>query len=176
MRPIVIGQKITQISLQSIQSAKVEIPHLEQLTHLQFRRFAGCPMCNLHIRSFIQRNDELLKSGIQEVAVFHSSQESLVENHAQAPFALIADPTKALYKTFGVETSLLSVLHPRSWIPALKGTLKHGASLPGRDESPLGLPADFLIGKDGKVLAVKYGTHAYDQWSVDDLLKLAKEA
>lgn len=37
-----------------------------------------------------------------------------------------------------------------------------------------GLPADFLIDCDGKVLAAKYGKHAYDQWSVDELLLLAR--
>jgi hypothetical protein len=35
------------------------------------------------------------------------------------------------------------------------------------------LPADFLIAPDGTVIAKKYGTHAYDQWSVDELLKHA---
>jgi hypothetical protein len=39
---------------------------------------------------------------------------------------------------------------------------------------PLGLPADFLIAPSGWVNAVKYGTDAYDQWSVDELLTLAK--
>ena len=34
----------------------------------------------------------------------------------------------------------------------------------------LGLPADFLIGSDGRVLACKRGTHANDQWSVDEVL------
>ena len=28
-------------------------------------------------------------------------------------------------------------------------------------------------GADGSVAAVKYGVHAYDQWSVDELLDLA---
>jgi hypothetical protein len=37
------------------------------------------------------------------------------------------------------------------------------------------LPADFLISRDGRVLARKYGAHAYDQWSVDELLTLARE-
>jgi hypothetical protein len=36
-----------------------------------------------------------------------------------------------------------------------------------------GLPADFLIAGDGRVLAGKYGEHADDQWSVDELLALA---
>ncbi|EUA90004.1 putative alkyl hydroperoxide reductase/ Thiol specific antioxidant/ Mal allergen [Mycobacterium ulcerans str. Harvey] len=36
----------------------------------------------------------------------------------------------------------------------------------------MGLPADFLIGSDGRVLATKYGNHADDQWSVDEPLDL----
>jgi hypothetical protein len=39
---------------------------------------------------------------------------------------------------------------------------------------PLGLPAEFLIAPSGQIKAVKYGTHAYDQWSVDELIALAK--
>jgi hypothetical protein len=34
----------------------------------------------------------------------------------------------------------------------------------------LGVPADFLIASDGRVIAAKYGQHAYDQWTVDELL------
>lgn len=168
------GDIIEKRMLETIQSSHAAIPHPTQLTHLQFRRFAGCPMCNLHIHSFVQRNNELIAHGIQEVAVFHSSKKSMLEHHAAAPFALIADPAKSLYAEFGVEASLLSVLHPRSWLPAMRGLLRHGVALPGRGESPLGLPADFLIGIDGRVLACKYGRHAYDQWSVNELLELAR--
>jgi hypothetical protein len=46
---------------------------------------------------------------------------------------------------------------------------------PREGESKLGLPADFLIGTDGRILALKYGVHAYDQWTVDELLSLARE-
>jgi hypothetical protein len=38
----------------------------------------------------------------------------------------------------------------------------------------LGLPADFPIAPSGRINAVKYGTDAYDQSSVDELLILAK--
>jgi len=41
---------------------------------------------------------------------------------------------------------------------------------------PLGLPGDFLIGPSGQIKAAKYGTHAYDQWSADELIALAKGA
>lgn len=33
-------------------------------------------------------------------------------------------------------------------------------------------PADFLIAPDGRVVAGKYGEHADDQWSVDELTDL----
>ena len=52
-------------------------------------------------------------------------------------------------------------------------------SMPARTGPPmlptggqLGVPADFLIASDGQVIAAKYGQHAYDQWTVDELLTL----
>jgi hypothetical protein len=38
----------------------------------------------------------------------------------------------------------------------------------------LGLPAEFLIARGGRVIAAKYGEHADDQWSVSELLEHAK--
>jgi hypothetical protein len=37
----------------------------------------------------------------------------------------------------------------------------------------LGLPAEFLISAAREIKAVKYGRHAYDQWTVDELLTIA---
>lgn len=129
-------------------------------------------MCNLHLRTFVQRSVELQMGGIQEVAVFHSSAQDL-RTHGETPFAVIADPEKTLYKAFGVEKSVRALLHPRAWSAALKGMRQHGVRLPGSGESPLGLPADFLIDTAGRVLACRYGQHAFDQWDVDEVLDLA---
>jgi hypothetical protein len=41
---------------------------------------------------------------------------------------------------------------------------------PAGDYVHLGLPADFLIAPDGRITALKYGRHAYDQWTIDELL------
>jgi peroxiredoxin len=175
LKKLSVGAVLRHRVLETINSDTVEIPSSAGLlTHLQFRRFAGCPICNLHIRTFIQRYAELQKLGIQEVAVFHSSKGAMLEHHAEAPFALVADPAKKLYAEFGVESSIFSILDPRAWLPAIRGILKHGISLPGAGESPLGTPADFLIGRDGAILALKYGEHAYDQWTIDELLELAR--
>jgi hypothetical protein len=42
------------------------------------------------------------------------------------------------------------------------------------DGGRFGLPADFLISRDGRVLARKYGAHASDQWSVVEILDFAR--
>lgn len=38
-----------------------------------------------------------------------------------------------------------------------------------------GLPADFLVAPDGRIVACKFGKHANDQWSVDELLSLVSQ-
>lgn len=78
------GDVIHRHVLESINEEAVEIPHPSRLTHLQFRRFAGCPMCNLHIRTFVERHDELVVLGIQEIAIFHSSKKAMLAHHADA--------------------------------------------------------------------------------------------
>lgn len=153
------------------------------LVHLQFRRFAGCPVCNLHLRSFARRHSELEAAGVREVILFHSPADELRPHTADLPFAVVADPDKRLYAEFGVEASPRALLDPRAWLPILRaigfalaglltGTVRPPAANPhgGR----LGLPADFLIAPDGRVVACKHGAHVDDQWSVDDVLAQAR--
>jgi hypothetical protein len=166
----------------TVAGAAVAIPDPERLVHLQFRRFAGCPVCNLHLHSIIKRRDEIAVANIREIVVFHSTLEEMRVHAADLPFPVIADPDKRLYIEFGVEAAPRALLDPRAWIAILRSipfTLR--ASIVERKPLPpsnprggrLGLPADFLIAQDGRVLAAKYGDHADDQWSVDELLSLA---
>ncbi len=179
------GSLLPARELTAVSGRPIAIPDPERMIHLQFRRFAGCPVCNLHLRSVVRRYDEIEAAGVREVVVFHSPAEELAEHTADLPFPLIADPGKRLYVEFGVESAPRSLLDPRVWGPIVRAvTLSAWAILRGRERGPaarphggrLGLPADFLIGRDGRVLAAKYGEHAYDQWSVDELLDLASHA
>jgi len=171
-----VGQEISKHELVDINYEKVIVPDVERLIHLQFLRFAGCPYCNLHIHSFVSRKNEIEAAGIKEVVVFYSPVKALLPYQKQIPFGIIADPEKKLYKEFGVESSLLSIFDPRSWIAGIKGLLQKDLRGPMNfGGGVLGLPADFLITPDGKVIAVKYGTHAYDQWTVDEVIALAKK-
>jgi peroxiredoxin len=177
MSKIEVGVAVTTHELSDIHDKPVRIPDPERLVHLQFRRFAGCPICNLHMRSIRGRHNEIVAAGVREVVVFHSSADAMREFQADLPFATIADPDKELYREFGVEASPKALLNLRAWSAATRG-MKHSSlrGAAGLGEKHLGLPADFLIGPDGRVLAVKYGSHADDQWSVDELLDLAGAA
>jgi peroxiredoxin len=169
-----VGTKVDARKLTTIDGADVAVPSPDATTHLQFRRFAGCPICNLHMRDVARRHQEISDAGVVEVVVFHSTAEELRRYQADLPFAVIADPDRKLYKEFGVESSIRSILHPAAWRAAARGFRWHqvGGALAPR-ENHLGQPADFLIGADGTVLARKYGVHADDQWSVDEVLELA---
>lgn len=173
---IKVGDKVPELVLTSIAERIIKIPDPNRVTHLQFRRFSGCPICNLHLHQFIQNHHKLTESNIQEVALFHSSQQEMLQHQANAPFALIADPDKKLYKQFNVEKSFLSIFHPKAMLTAIHSMIKLGFKLPPFSENKLGLPADFLIDSSGTVLAVKYGRHADDQWSVDDVINLVKNS
>ncbi|MCB1053634.1 MAG: AhpC/TSA family protein [Acidobacteria bacterium] len=170
-----IGHHIDPIEWSDLHGKNIAIPNSKLITHLQFRRFAGCPICNLHLQSFARRHAELKNNGIYEVAVFHSSAHDMMSYQGDLPFEVLADPQKRLYQLFGVETKKAASLHPSAMVAAAKGFFSKGVKLPPPGEGIDGLPADFLIGPDGKILACYYGQHSNDQWSVDTVLKLARE-
>jgi len=172
-------REVNARELVSVTGERVQVPDPDALVHLQFRRFAGCPICNLHLRSVVARHAEITAAGIREVVFFHSPAAEL--RSYDLPFAVVADPDKRYYRDFGVESDRRALLHPRVWGAILRGS---AMTLLGRFRPPavrqaggrLGLPADFLIAPDGRVLAAKYGKHANDQWSVDELLTHAGAA
>jgi peroxiredoxin len=179
------GSVIRDRELTPVSGPPIRLVEPGRLVHLQLRRFAGCPVCNLHLRSIVRCHAEIEAAGIREVVVFHSPADELREYAADLPFAVIADPGKRLYVEFGVESARRALLHPRVWGPIVRAVLRSAwASVRRRERGPAliphggryGLPADLLIAEDGSVVACKYGEHAYDQWSVEELLDLASRA
>ncbi|TNC20669.1 peroxiredoxin-like family protein [Amycolatopsis alkalitolerans] len=165
---------------ETVTGERVTVPDPDCLVHLQFRRFAGCPVCNLHLRSVVRRHDEIVEAGVRELVFFHSPADELRKHVAGLPFAVVADPDKRVYVEYGVESAPRALLDPRVWWPILRSVvtgLVRRAPFPS--SSPvggrLGLPADFLIAPDGRVVASKHGEHAYDQWSVEELLAHADD-
>jgi peroxiredoxin len=170
------GQVFASRALATLVGSSVQIPDASMLVHLQMRRFAGCPICSLHLRSFTRRKVELERAGVREVVVFHSSAEELRKVHTDLPFDVVPDPSRRVYRELGVTTSPRALLDPRGLLAAVRAAVARASSNPtaGMWDGSFGLPADFLIGPDGIVRALKYGVHADDQWSIDEVLALAQ--
>lgn len=177
------GATIPAREYTTITGETITVPAPTGTTHLQFRRFAGCPICHLHLRTFATRHHELTDAGITEVVFFHSPQSALQGYQALLPFAVVADAERQSYSEFGVDIGINAVAHPRAWRSAFRGY----ASVMGHRGDPdnkgvgsgdgsthLGLPADFLIAPDGTVVAAHYGRHADDQWTLDEVLNLSR--
>ena len=182
MERIAPGAVLPARELLGLSGERVRVPDAKGPLHLQLRRFAGCPICHLHLRSFVRRKDELAAARIREVVVFHSPVAELAPHADGFPFPLIADPERRLYRELGVESSPRALLDPRALFSVARAVALGTVAIAlGRERPPsllphggrLGLPGDFLVAPDGRVLACKYGEHADDQWSVDEVLRLS---
>jgi hypothetical protein len=181
--PLLAGGPFPGLNLTSVAGVPVGVPDRDgDVVHLQMRRFAGCPASDLALRPYISRRAEIVAAGVREVVVFHSAPAELRAFAADLPFDVIGDPHRRLYDGLGVRRSPSAVLSPRAWrvwpgaaLHALRrGLAFRGSPIPlAPTGGALGLPADFLIGADGTLLAAHYGRHAYDQWTVDEVLTLA---
>ena len=57
-----VGDLFPTLELTATSGQLVTVPDTTgDYVHLQLRRFAGCPICNLHLRSIVARHDGLGK-------------------------------------------------------------------------------------------------------------------
>ncbi len=169
------GERIEPFTVTTIRKEQRTLPaKTDALWHLQFRRFAGCPVCNFHLRSFARELDRIRNANIHELVFFHSDAAELLVHQDQLPFDVVGDPEKEWYRHFGVSKSVRAVLDPRAWAAGVRGLASALGDPATANGGRLGLPADFLIDGDGTIVAVKYGAHADDQWSIEELLAHAE--
>ena len=170
------GDRIPPITATTIHGEAITVPDKGTSdVHLQFLRFAGCPVCNFHVHNLSKRATEIKEAGIHQVLVFHSSRDEMLKYQAQLPFDCIPDPNKSLYREFGVETSLLALLRPAVLWAGIRGIWTTRKLYKKAENGIFGLPADFLIDPDGEVLAAHYGANAYDNWDADQILQIVNE-
>ena len=108
------GQAAPTFSLSATNGETVSLDSRPKgLTLLQFHRFSGCPACNVTVRQFAKRHDELEAEGINVIMVFHSPLDELRESMAahNAPFLILADPDRIAYGAYAVGRS-----HRFAWI------------------------------------------------------------
>ena len=140
---------------------------------LMFYRYASCPMCNLRLRDFAQHYPQLHTRGLEVVAFFHSPARNIRANAGKGhfPFQLVADPEFKVYRSYGVETSwlkfLLSMLLPSFYVDWIR-SMRYGF-WGGVDRQMGKMPADFLIGPDGRIMKAHYGRDMGDHLSVREV-------
>jgi peroxiredoxin len=141
---------------------------------LMFFRYASCPMCNLRLHDFAREYPRLQATRrLAAVAFFHSSAEA-IRRHAgrrDYPFPLVPDPDQKLYRDFGVETSwvwfLKSMVIPSFYADWIR-SMRHGF-WGGAGAQMAKMPADFLVGPDGRILLVHYGHNIGDHLSLAEI-------
>lgn len=131
---------------------------------LKFYRFATCPVCNLHLHHFIKDYRQVEAVGLTTVALFHSPASKVEETRREdAPFALVADPRKRIFRQYSVETSLAGMFSPtvmRDYMRALAAGFPPGMLT--SEGGITGNPADFIVDADGRIAFARYGRHYAD--------------
>lgn len=132
-------------------------------------------MCDLRLHDFGRHYPMLRKRGLRVVAFFHSSSERLRHHlHDRGlPFPVVGDPSMAVYRAYGVESSaprlLLSAARPAFYWDWLR-SMRHGywGTVDWRMTT---MPADFLIGPDQVVRRVHYGRDIGDHMPIATILE-----
>ncbi|HTI38976.1 MAG TPA: peroxiredoxin-like family protein [Vicinamibacterales bacterium] len=163
-----VGTQAPVFKTQAIGGRIVDLAALRGRTVLlKFYRFATCPVCNLHLHHFIRDYQVLEALGLTTVVLFHSPAETLAETRREdAPFDLVPDPEKRIFRAFGVETGLRGLFSPtvmRDYARALAAGYPSGMF--SHDGGILGNPADFIIDGDGRIAFAHYGRQYSDTLS-----------
>jgi peroxiredoxin len=176
------GDRLDRLALTTIAGGRLSLPNGEDLIHVHLLRFAGCPVCTLHVHAFTGRHAEIELAGVRSLLVYPSTRQELARYQPELPFDVVADPERSLFRRLGAESSVRAVLDPRAWGPsavaiaqAVATAVRERRPIAPRTskEGSLGLPADLLIAPDGEVVGSKYGAHAADHWTVDEVIAAA---
>lgn len=127
---------------------------------LSFYRYAACPLCNLRVHSLSRKYALYKEHGIEMLAVFQSPKENIIKytGKRNAPFPMIPDPERKLYKQYGVESSMIGLAKGFFTGTFLLPKLLKSGIRPGKIDGDTSLiPADFLIGPDLKIEKAFYG-------------------
>ncbi|TGM07302.1 redoxin [Leptospira barantonii] len=142
-------------------------------TLLAFFRNAECALCNLRVHQLLNAYPALQKQGLQVLAVFESTKESIEKSvgNRELPFSLIPDPNNDLYRLYDVGFSWFGVfktiLTSKKEIQEAENLGFEMKKVPGMKMDRM--PAEFLIGPDLKVEIAKFSTKVTDHIPLEDL-------
>ena len=139
---------------------------------IKFHRFAGCPVAQYQIHELIKRQNELNTAGIETIIFMHSSKRNILSNFRETPgLHIIADRHKIYYRLYQSQFLLKKLFSIESWrvtfSSIFKGNFPHFNKFGG---GILGIPSDFLLDKNGRIVDLHYGEHFGDSWTVSEIV------
>jgi len=140
---------------------------------LVFLRHLGCPLCMRRLDELKAEYSRFKGMGAELMVITQSTQERVRKYSAKKsiPYPLIGDKEKKIYSLFGVRSGGLgALLAPRVLKESAKATLKGYFHGPLEGDELL-VPAEFIIGGDGKIAWAHYGSDISDSSPNEIILK-----
>lgn len=161
---LLVGQKAPDFVVTDLYGHRIALEDYRGVCVLvSFYRFAVCPVCNIRMWHLSQQVESYKRRGLYFIACIESSAENTRHylDRLNYPFPMIPDLGGHMYETYGLRSSPLRVfkgmvVHANMYIEAERRHL--GGWNIFRFDGEFGrLPADFLIGPDGRILLAYYG-------------------
>ena len=161
---LLVGQKAPDFVVTDLYGHRIALEDYRGVCVLvSFYRFAVCPVCNIRMWHLSQQVKSYKRRGLYFIACIESSAENTRHylDRLNYPFPMIPDLGGHMYETYGLQSSPLRifkgmVVHANIYIEAERRHL--GGWNIFRFDGEFGrLPADFLIGPDGRILLAYYG-------------------
>ena len=141
---------------------------------LSFYRYAECLFCNLQIHQLLQKQAEFDAKGLQMIAVFQSPVQDVIKamQKHQAPFPIIANSGRDLYKRYGVEEhSPAGFAKSLLKVGKTMRAFKNGYFVKVGKGSKTLIPADFLIDETGIIRTAFYANDISGHISMDEIMR-----
>lgn len=142
--PLLIGEKIPNISLKSVENTAVNVAELiaKKRTILVFYRGGWCPYCSAHLAALGEAEKELLDLGYQIIAISPDAPKSLkvTDDKEKINYLLLSDSTGELSKAVGIAFQA-----PENY----KAIITEGSE--GVNSSFLPVPAVFILNVNAEI-------------------------
>ncbi|GAA4015463.1 hypothetical protein GCM10022631_29430 [Deinococcus rubellus] len=171
-----VGEVAPDFCLPDFGGGEVRLSELRgKKTWLIFNRQSTCALCNPHHLQIIALSEKMRQQGVQIVSVWGSTVAdlSLGIGKLRPPYPVLADPLDETYDRYGLNHSLRGFLDLRNLPTALSGLKMMGAAALKDDGELTRMPAEFLIGEDGRIETAHYNAYGADWLPMERLLDWA---
>ncbi|MEX1131689.1 MAG: peroxiredoxin-like family protein [Flavobacteriales bacterium] len=134
---------------------------------LFFYRGSWCPICNKHLAAVQDSLQLILDKGATVVAITPETPESAagIIEKSGASFPIVHDAGYKILCDYGT-----AFRESGAKVGAMKVAGYNIPKANGNDENVLTVPATFIIGQDGTIIASHYDTNYKDRMSVKEIL------